>query len=128
MAPPKLERIKLNKTKIREAIWNIVDNAIKYTIRGGVTITPKIEDGKLKIAISDTGIGMEKEMIEHFLKGALFERGIEAKKLYGPGRGIGLSISNEFVKAHGGRIWAESEGWGKGTTFWVELPINPPSL
>ncbi len=119
-----LPTIKLDKKRIREAIWNLVDNAIKYTNRGGVTITSKIEDGKLKIAISDTGIGMEKEEIEYFLKGKLFERGIEAKKLYGPGRGIGLSISTEFVKAHGGKIWAESEGWGKGTTFWIGLPIS----
>jgi len=119
-----LPKIKLDKRRIREAIWNLVDNAIKYTNRGGVTLTSKIEDGKLKIAISDTGIGMEKEEIEYFLKGKLFERGREAKKLYGPGRGIGLSISTEFVKAHGGKVWAESEGWGKGTTFWIELPIK----
>lgn len=119
-----LPKIKLDKRGIREAIWNLVDNAIKYTNRGGVTITSKIEDGKLKIAISDTGIGMEKEEIEYFLKGKLFERGREAKKLYGPGRGIGLSISIEFIKAHGGKIWAESKGWGKGTTFWIGLPIK----
>lgn len=119
-----LPKIKLDKRKIREAIWNLVDNSIKYTNRGGVTIRSKIEDGKLKFAISDTGIGMEKEEIEYLLKGRLFERGEEAKKLYGPGRGIGLSISTEFIKAHGGKIWAESEGWGKGTTFWIELPIK----
>ncbi len=119
-----LPKMKLNKRKIREAIWNLVDNAIKYTNRGGVTIISKIEDGKLKIAISDTGIGMEKEEIKYFLKGRLFERGKEAKKLYGPGRGIGLSISTEFIKAHGGKIWAESKGWGKGTTFWIGLPIK----
>lgn len=119
-----LPMIKLDKKRIREAIWNLVDNAIKYTNRGGVTIITKIEDEKLKIAISDTGIGMEKEEIDYFLQGKLFERGGEAKKLYGPGRGIGLSLSIEFVKAHGGKIWAESEGWGKGTTFWIELPIK----
>lgn len=119
-----LPMIKLDKKRIREAIWNLVDNAIKYTNRGGVTIITKIKDEKLKIAISDTGIGMEKEEIDYFLQGKLFERGGEAKKLYGPGRGIGLSLSIEFVKAHGGKIWAESEGWGKGTTFWIELPIK----
>jgi len=136
-----LPMIKLDKRRIREAIWNLVDNAIKYTNRGGVTILAKIEDEKpqpsdkwagphpfpkrrwLKIAVSDTGIGMEKKEIDYFLQGRLFERGEEAKKLYGPGRGIGLSIAIEFIKSHGGKIWAESEGWGKGTTFWIELPV-----
>jgi len=119
-----LPKMKLDKRKIRDAICNIVDNAIKYTPKGGVTITPRIKDGKLEIIISDTGIGMNKEEIGHFLKGKLFERGEEAKKLYGPGRGIGLSIAVEFIKAHGGRVWAESQGRGKGTTFFIELPIS----
>jgi len=118
-----LPKMKLDKRKIRDAIWNIVDNAIKYTPKGGVTITPRIKDGKLEIIISDTGIGMNKEEICHFLKGKLFERGEEAKKLYGPGRGIGLSIAVEFIKAHGGKVWAESQGQGRGTTFFIELPI-----
>ena len=119
----RLPTVKLDKKRIREAVWNLVDNAIKYTIQGGVTITLKIEDKKLGIAVFDTGIGMEKEEIDYFLQGKLFERGKEAKKLYGPGRGIGLSIVVEFIKAHDGKIWAESKGRGKGTTFWIELPI-----
>lgn len=118
-----LPKIKLDKKRVREAIWNLVDNAIKYTNRGGVTIKSQITNHKLQIKVSDTGIGMEKEEIDYFLQGKLFERGEEAKKLYGPGRGIGLSIVIEFVKAHGGKTWAESKGWGKGTTFWIELPI-----
>ena len=119
-----LPKTKLDRKKIRDAIWNIVDNAVKYTPKGGVTITPKIKDGKLEIAVSDTGIGMNGEEIGRFLKGRLFERGEEAKKLYGPGKGIGLSVAVEFIKAHGGRVWAESEGRGKGTTFFIELPIR----
>lgn len=119
-----LPKMKLDRKKIRDAIWNIIDNAVKYTLKGGVTITPKIKDGKLEIAVSDTGIGMNKEEIDRFLKGRLFERGEEAKKLYGPGRGIGLSVAVELIKAHGGRVWAESQGRGKGTTFFIELPIS----
>jgi len=115
-------KMKLDKKRIGEAIWNLIDNAIKYTNRGGVTIRLKIKDQKLNIEVADTGIGMEKKEIDYFLQGKLFERSEEAKKLYGPGRGIGLSIVIEFIKAHGGKIWAESEGWGKGTTFWIELP------
>lgn len=118
-----LAAVKLDIKRAREAIWNLIDNAIKYTNRGGITIELKIENSKLKIIVADTGIGMEKEEIDYFLQGKLFERGQEAKKLYGPGRGIGLSIAIEFIKAHQGKIRAESEGCGKGTAFWIELPI-----
>jgi signal transduction histidine kinase len=120
----KLPTIKVDKKRIREAIWNLVDNAIKYTRSGGVKISTKIENGKLKIVVSDTGIGMEKEEIEKFLEGKIFERGKEAKKMYGPGKGIGLALAVEFVKAHGGKILAKSEGFGKGSIFWIELPIK----
>jgi len=117
--------IKTDKKRTREALWNLVDNAIKYTKKGGVTIKVKTEGMHLlKIIVADTGIGMAKEEIESFLRGELFSRGKEAKKLFGPGRGIGLTIAAEFIKAQGGRIGAESGGSGKGTTFWIELPIK----
>lgn len=119
-----LPSVEIDRKKIKEAIFNLVDNAIKYTKTGGVKIKTKIEDKKLKIEISDTGIGMEKEEIEKFLKGTLFERGIEAKKMYGPGKGIGLALAIQFVEEHGGKIFAKSEGYGKGTTFWIELPLK----
>jgi len=119
-----LPSVEIDKKKIREAIFNLVDNAIKYTITGGVKITTMVENKKLKIEVSDTGIGMEKEEIEKFLKGTPFERGIEAKKMYGPGKGIGLCLAIQFVEAHGGKIYAKSEGFGKGTTFWIELPLK----
>jgi len=138
----RLPTVKVDKKRTREAIWNLVDNAIKYTKRGGVEIKLEIEDKEpqpsdswtgsrlflkgqwLKIIVSDTGIGMAKEEIDDFLQGKLFGRGEEAKKLYGPGRGIGLAIAVEFINAQGGRILATSEGQGKGTTFWIELPIE----
>ena len=78
---------------------------------------------KLKIVITDTGIGMEKEEIAGLFE-KTFERGERAKKIYTTGRGIGLYISNQIIKANGGRLWAESEGRGKGSTFFIELPIN----
>ncbi len=120
----KLPTLKLDKRRMRKVIWNLLDNAIKYTNRGGVTIRVENQKSKIRIVVADTGIGMEKEEIDYFLKGRLFERGKEAEKFYGPGRGIGLNIITEFVKAHGGKVWGESEGWGKGTTFYIELPVK----
>jgi signal transduction histidine kinase len=119
-----LPKMRLDKRRIREALFNLLDNAIKYTKRGGVTIKAFQVNKKCQIIISDTGIGMSKEEIERFLEGKIFERGEMAKRLYGPGRGIGLTIAVEFIKAHGGKIWAESEGWGKGTAFYIELPLK----
>lgn len=119
-----LPKMKLDKRRIREAIFNLLDNAIKYTNRGGVEIKASLIDKKCQITISDTGIGMSKEEIENFLKGRIFERSEMAKKFYGPGRGIGLAIAVEFIKAHGGKISAHSEGFGKGTTFYVEIPLK----
>ena len=53
-----------------------------------------------------------------------FERSAEAKKSFTSGRGIGLYLSSQVIKAHNGRVWAESEGEGKGSTFYIELPIE----
>ena len=53
-----------------------------------------------------------------------FERTDEAKKTFVSGRGIGLYLSNQIIKAHNGKIWAESEGEGKGSTFNIELPVK----
>ena len=53
-----------------------------------------------------------------------FERGEEAKKVWGSGKGIGLYITNQIIKAHQGKIWAESQGRDKGSTFYIELPIQ----
>jgi two-component system phosphate regulon sensor histidine kinase PhoR len=70
-----LPTLKLDKKRVREAIWNLVDNAIKYTNRGGVTIGVKSQKSKVIVKITDTGIGMEKGEIDYFLQGRLFERG-----------------------------------------------------
>ncbi len=118
-----LPSIMVDREKIKEAIYNVVFNGIKYTERGGVIIKLEIANGKLQIVITDTGIGMEPEEIAG-LFAKTFERGEQAKKLYTTGRGIGLYLAYQIIKAHGGRLWAESEGRGKGSTFYIELPIN----
>ncbi|MDD2732089.1 MAG: ATP-binding protein [Candidatus Pacebacteria bacterium] len=121
--PQKLPFIKADSQKLKVALFNIVDNAIKYTKEGGITIKIKGEKGKLLIMVKDTGIGIPKEDIPH-LFGRTFERGEEAKKTFTTGRGIGLYIAGQIVKAHHGRIWAESDGKGKGSTFYIQLPLG----
>ena len=97
-------------------------DTILKTTNGGVNI--KFErNGLAKIAVSDTGIGIPQEKIKTLFDTA-FERGEEAKKTFTTGRGVGLYLSSQIIKAHNGRIWAESDGEGSGSTFNIELPVE----
>ncbi len=119
----KLPKIKADEEKIKVALFNLVDNAVKYTAKGGVSINIETTDHSLRIAIKDTGIGIEKEELPKLFS-KIFERGKKAKKVFTTGRGIGLFISSRIIRAHNGKVWAESEGKGKGSTFFVELPVK----
>ena len=119
---PPAERGK--KKKLKAALYNIFDNAIKYTQKGGVGITINLNSQTPKtllITVKDTGIGMTKERMQKLFN-STFERGEQARKEFVTGRGIGLYIASQIVKAHKGRVWAESEGEGKGSTFYIERP------
>jgi len=111
--------IKGDEEKLKQVISNLVDNAIKYTDSGFVKISVKEEDGYVLIKVQDSGRGIEKDYLEKIFEG--FERGKIDRKI--AGSGLGLYIAKEFIKAHRGEIWAESEGLGKGSTFYVKLPI-----
>jgi len=119
----KIPTIKADPEKLKVALFNIIDNGIKYTRKGGIIVKCQITNSKLQITVKDTGIGIEPSQAKKLFKEA-FARGGEAKKVYGFGRGIGLFITGHIIKAHNGKIWAESEGVGKGSTFYIELPIS----
>ncbi|KKP32901.1 MAG: hypothetical protein A2312_00930 [Candidatus Staskawiczbacteria bacterium RIFOXYB2_FULL_32_9] len=112
-----------DREKLKLALFNILDNAIKYTVKGHISIKLKSFEKFITIVIEDTGIGMSKETIDNlFLK--IFERSQEAQKTFVTGRGIGLFISGQIIKAHKGKIIAKSQGEGKGATFHIELPTK----
>ena len=120
--PHKLSpKISVDKFKIRQAILNLIDNAIRYTEKGGITIKTKIQNTKYQIQISDTGEGMTKEEISHLFKS--FSRGKAGTRFWTEGAGLGLYVAKKFIEMHNGSIWAESKGKGKGSTFYIELPI-----
>ncbi|MFH1643569.1 MAG: ATP-binding protein, partial [bacterium] len=130
--PKNIPPIRGDTEKLKAALYNIFDNAIKYTQKGGVEIKLKVENEELKtdntggenkilIEVKDTGIGMTKERMQKLFN-STFERGEHAKKEFVTGRGIGLYIASQIIKAHKGRVWAESEGEGNGSTFFIELP------
>jgi signal transduction histidine kinase len=126
---PEENTLNINKEKMTEALSNLISNAIKYNKTGGeLRITGKIitnESNKkfYQISVEDQGIGIKPENLSKIFT-QYFERGEEARKVYATGRGIGLVIVKNIVKAHQGTIRVESDGEGKGARFIVELPMQ----
>ena len=123
-----MPKINVDPQKIRQVILNLIDNAIKYTKKGGITVkvqhnsSTNSKNGTILITVKDTGIGLTTKDINNLFQ--LFERSDSAVKTHAVGVGIGLYAAKEIVKAHKGKIWAESSGRDKGSTFYVELPVK----
>jgi len=118
----KLPQVMLDVEKMRLAIQNLLDNAIRYTHSGGqVTISLKGDKNKVEFRISDTGIGIPKDQQKRvFTK---FFRGANAVKIETGGTGLGLYITKNIIEAHDGKISFKSEE-GKGSTFYFSLPCG----
>lgn len=119
-----LPEIKIDEEKIRQVMLNLIDNAIKYTYKGSVTIkAEKIDRGedKIKISVTDTGMGIARKEINEIFK--IYRRGTGVR-LFPEGSGVGLYVAKKLVGIHKGKIWVESRGKGRGSTFYVELPIK----
>lgn len=115
--------VKADESKLKAALMNIFDNSVKYTNTGGVKIKMGVNNDIVRVEIKDTGMGIPKERLPKLFD-IIFERTDEAKRSFATGRGIGLYLSSQVIKAHNGKIWVESEGEGKGSTFFIELPIE----
>jgi len=107
--------------KVRQVISNLIDNSIKYTPKGSVYIFLKKEKepNRIHLTITDTGIGIPPDMIDKLFE--KFIRTNEANKQNTGGSGLGLFVAKEIVKKHGGKVWVESPGLDKGSTFHIEL-------
>jgi PAS domain S-box-containing protein len=121
--PKETYAIRADKEKLKLALFNIIDNAIKYTQDGGVNVEIMMKNNCVRVVVSDTGIGMPEENIVGLFD-RIFERSEEAQKNFATGRGIGLYIASQIIKAHNGNIWVESKGVGEGTVFYIEIPIG----
>jgi signal transduction histidine kinase len=117
-----LPKILVDADKTREIILNIIDNAIKYTQEGDVKVTAKAKQDSVLIKIADTGAGMSEEEIAKMFKS--FSRGSAGNQFFTEGMGLGLYIARQFTDMQHGKIWAESDGKGKGSTFFLELPTK----
>lgn len=106
--------------KIRQIVSNVIDNAFKYTEKGAIRVRCAEEVDNVIISIRDTGVGIsEDELDKIFHK---FERGKEAMYINVSGSGLGLFVAKVMTEAMGGKIWAESEGIGHGSTFKIQFP------
>lgn len=125
-----LPAVMLDPDKIRMVLENLIDNAIKYTPKGG-TVTIIVNDAKINSAnasidviVSDTGIGIaapdQKKVFEKFYRAA------NAVAVEPDGTGLGLFIGRDIIEKHHGTMWFVSE-LGKGTKFYITLPINQPN-
>ncbi|MDO8557608.1 MAG: HAMP domain-containing sensor histidine kinase [bacterium] len=117
-----LPKILADRENLLQALSNILDNAIKYTKKGKISVSISKKEDHVLISISDTGVGILSEDLPKLFN--KFMRGEDMRRLYREGRGLGLYIARQIIKGHDGKVWAESPGLGKGSTFFIELPIT----
>jgi signal transduction histidine kinase len=113
--------ITADRSRVEQVITNLLSNAVRYSPEGGkVEVTADREEGGIHLVVRDSGVGIpvEKQQV-------IFERFARAHGARYGGLGLGLTITQGIVEQHGGRIWVESEGEGKGATFHVVLPSAP---
>ncbi|TAK12674.1 MAG: GAF domain-containing sensor histidine kinase [Anaerolineae bacterium] len=108
--------------KLKRAILNVLNNAVRFTPNGGVInlVVTTHPEGAL-VAVQDTGIGLPAQELERIFDEFYQVEG-HMTRAYG-GMGLGLAISRAVVRLHGGRIWAESEGPDKGSVFYIIVPL-----
>ena len=108
-----------DRTRLCQALMNLLSNSVKFTPEGGeIILHVEADADNIKAQVSDTGLGINKDDLTR-----VFEPFAAIKKpTYIKGTGLGLSLTKGLIEAHGGKIWAESPGEGKGSTFTFTLP------
>ena len=117
---PHLPMISCDRRRLRQVLLNLISNAIKFTDKGTITVSVKNQGQDLLFAVIDTGLGipLDKQdlIFEPFIQTENGERQLQ-------GTGLGLPISRSLIRAHGGKLWVESEG-GEGSAFFFTLPVE----
>lgn len=113
--------ITADKNKMKQVLHDLIDNAIKYTKTGGIEVRVLRDQLNAEVMVKDTGVGMDKKDMDRLFN--KFSRATDAFKQNVTGTGLGLYIAQKMTEAHGGKIQAESQGRGKGSTFTIVLPL-----
>jgi CheY-like chemotaxis protein len=120
---PRATPVSGDPERLKQILWNVLSNAVKFTEkRGHVQVRLERVNSHVEVTVTDTGIGISPEFLPH-----VFERFRQAdggvSRARG-GLGLGLAITRHLVELQGGRVFAESEGTGRGATFRIELPVR----
>lgn len=116
-----LPAIMADREKLRQVMNNMIDNSLKYTKQGSVEVSLFEENGNIRFQVRDTGKGINAEEAKN-----IFEKFKRGRQSIGEsaGLGLGLYVAKIIIQQHKGKMWAESEGEGKGSTFIFTIPIN----
>jgi len=115
--------VSADSTRLQQVVWNLLVNAIKFTPRGGqIQVLLQRVNSRIELSVSDTGIGIPANFLPHVFD-RFSQRDSSTTRVFG-GLGLGLAISKQLVELHGGTIRVTSQGEGKGSTFFVDLPIS----
>lgn len=117
-----LKKIEIDEEKVRHVIFNFVDNAIKYSEKGAITVSIKKENNGVAIKVVDHGFGFGAEDKVSFYQ--KFYRGKNVEGTNVTGTGLGLYVCRKFIEAHKGHVWANSPGLGKGGEFGFWIPFG----
>ncbi len=125
--PPRLPRIEADRPRIAQVLNNLLSNAAKYSPESStISMTAKEKDGHVEISVTDEGRGLTDDQLERLFRPYSRIQGTDGEQRIA-GAGLGLAICRGIVEAHGGRIWAESEGKGRGSRFAFTIPASEQS-
>ncbi len=122
--PIELPEVLADADRIKEVLMNLLGNSLKFTPRGGkITIALRQNDGMIETGVADSGSGINKQDLPRLFRkfGIVGDNYLQKKNTQGTG--LGLYLSKSIIELHGGKIWAQSEGEEKGTTFIFSLKI-----
>jgi signal transduction histidine kinase len=117
-----IPEVLIDELKIRQVVQNLVDNAIKYTEKGKVEIGVERKKKSILVYVKDSGAGLNDSEKETIFDS--FARGTAGLDMFIEGTGLGLYVARKYMDLHNGKIWVDSAGPGKGSTFFVELLIK----
>ena len=121
--PPDLPRIGADRQRIAQVLTNLFSNASKYSPASStIRVTASQQDSYVAVAVADEGMGVSAEDLPRLFRKFSRISGEDGERATG-GEGLGLSVCKGIVEAHGGRIWAESDGPGRGTRFTFTVPV-----
>jgi len=115
-----VKHVTMDKDRIRHVVFNYIDNAIKYSERGTIRVVLEYDDTGATVRVIDEGRGFDPVDQANFFQ--KFYRGENVKGTNVDGTGLGIYVCHKFIEAHGGRVWAESKGIGKGSEFGFWIP------